>query len=382
MRELDLESRAFRADPWPTYAWFREHDPIHWSPRYRSFFLFRYEHIRRSLETENCLVSHPFRATRQALGASLLDLDGDDHRRLRAILSPRFKARATEAFATTAVASVVEASLDRMERSTEVELVRDLAFDVPLRVTLRLLGAPEGDTQRLCAELRPIVDYIDDPRASLAAADAARESLDGYCRNLLRTTLPEADTVAGDLVRALDLGRIDEDEAARLLVMLLAAATETTAAAIANLFACVLARAGLVERVAEDAEFARAVVTETLRWEPPLHSTLRVAGVRFELAGIELQEGTPVQLMLASGNRDPLIYENPDEWKPGRDFPRPLLSFGAGSHHCMGFGLAHAELVLLLRRFCQRFPECRLLHEVATSGRTFRRPAELRALLG
>jgi len=85
--------------------------------------------------------------------------------------------------------------------------------------------------------------------------------------------------------------------------------------------------------------------------------------------------------MLASGNRDPLVYERADDWDPSRRFARPPLSFGAGSHHCMGFALANAELALVIQRFCQRFPHSALLREVQVSGRTFRRPVELPVVL-
>jgi cytochrome P450 len=159
--------------------------------------------------------------------------------------------------------------------------------------------------------------------------------------------------------------------------MLIAAATETTAASLANLLACVLSDPPLVVEVVNEPALAGFVVDEALRWAPPLHTTLRLTARELVLGSVIVPANAPIQLVLASGNRDAEIFADGENWNPRRKPPRPALSFGAGSHHCMGFNLARAELCIFLQEFLQSFPSCHLLGAPQVTGRTFRLPAAL-----
>jgi cytochrome P450 len=121
----------------------------------------------------------------------------------------------------------------------------------------------------------------------------------------------------------------------------------------------------------------QSIVRESLRWEPPLHSVLRFAAKELIIEGVCIPRKWPVRLVLASANRDELVFPEPDRFDPGRS-ARQALHFGAGSHACPGSYLAEREFNILFDALRDAF-----LIEAASSrnpdvvGHVFRRPSSL-----
>jgi cytochrome P450 len=374
---LDLDDPDFQRDPWPVYARLRAEDRVHWSERHRCWFVTGYDEVWAGMTRPELIVGYPFRASRQVLGPTILDVDGADHQRMRRVVAKSFRQANTPVWTASIIEPVVAEVLADLDGRAEVDLVADLAMHVPPRVIARVLGVPAGDAHWFYRTLEPIIAYIDHPRASLERALGARDELDGYFRELARTVTDDDSSVLGLVLRAHRVdGVMSEDEVFQAMVMLLAAGTETTIAAIANALHCLLAH-GVADRAA-DPSYLAAAVQESLRWEPPLHMTFRMTAAPIELGGRSLPRGAGVQLVLASANRDEARFPAAATWDPSRpSVERDSVHFGGGRHQCLGGPLAVAEIEVAVARLLGAYAIEPTAALPPIRGRVFRRPAAL-----
>ncbi|WP_437637674.1 cytochrome P450 [Sorangium sp. So ce854] len=377
---IDLSTEAFERNPWPVYSALRARDPIHWSEENRTFYLSKFRHVRQAMTSPDFTAEYPFRASRMVLGRTVLDLEGASHQRLRGLTSACFKPIAVESYAREVIAPVVGALLDRLVPRGQIELMQELAVQVPVLVMSRILGIPDEHAAWIHEQLRPIIGYLEDPRTSLEGARGARQQLEGVLQRVIGDIQGDGETrsLIGRLAQARAADALSQAEMLQYLLLFLAAGTETTTAAIGNLFVAILTHEGGWQRLRRDPAAIPAVVKESLRWEPPLHTTLRFTTRELQIDGITLPRGAPVQLCLASANRDEDQFDEPERWKPGRP-EQTLMSFGAGSHICMGFSLAHKELEVLLELALQRIDDISLegAGPPVIEGRVFRAPRTL-----
>lgn len=121
----------------------------------------------------------------------------------------------------------------------------------------------------------------------------------------------------------------------------------------------------------------------SLRWEPPQQDTVRFAKKDVEIQSVKISEGAPIKVILASANRNREVYINPETFNPLRD-KKEILSFGLGSHSCLGKTLAISQLELAFSQFIEAFPyltsqNSSLLPPIA--GYSFRKPKNLKVNL-
>jgi cytochrome P450 len=109
----------------------------------------------------------------------------------------------------------------------------------------------------------------------------------------------------------------------------------------------------------DDGTLTTAAVDELLRYDSPSHNIDKLAGEDLVIGGVEIAQWDTINLMLASANRDPEVYENPDTIDFTRSGP-PHLTFGRGPHHCLGAALARLEAQVSLQMLARRFPQMRL----------------------
>ena len=334
----------FQTDPWPLYAWYREHDPVHWSAESGSFFVFGAANVRRVLVSRDFQAFHPFRVSRRAFGPSMLDEDGERHRRWRAGAADPFRPRTVAGYGEAVLGPIVTAATARLLSSDRDGAITTFAREVPMRVICALMGLPEDDAGQLRALMDPLVDYVDFAPVELSTVVARREQLRAYFRDAIENRRGDARGVL-HILHASD-GYTEQDVVNNSL-LLLAAGTATTTAAILNLFARLAEDPDLLDAVRADPGLVPAVVAETLRHEPPLHWTLRFAVRDVELDSVAIAQGAPVHVCIGGAGRDPALYADPDRWDVLREQKAPLL-FGAGEHLCLGMGLARLELETVL----------------------------------
>jgi unspecific monooxygenase len=110
------------------------------------------------------------------------------------------------------------------------------------------------------------------------------------------------------------------------------------------------------------ASIFKTATEEFLRFDTPLPMFERWVLEDFEFGGVKLRKGMEVGLFYASGNRDPRKFSHPDAFDAARD-PNPHLTFGLGTHYCIGAPLARLEMSVALHAFLERFPEYRVTQD-------------------
>ena len=159
-----------------------------------------------------------------------------------------------------------------------------------------------------------------------------------------------------------DGNRLNRDEMIATCILLLNAGHEATVHTIGNGLTALLATPGLPPlKTLTAPENIPATTEEILRFDPPLHMFTRTAYETVTLFGHTFKRGDQVALLLASANRDPAIWSDPDRFDPGRAI-KTNSAFGAGPHFCIGAPLARLELQIALPILIQRCPHLRLSH--------------------
>ncbi|MDA3624333.1 cytochrome P450 [Saccharopolyspora sp. WRP15-2] len=295
------------------------------------------------------------------LQLSLLELDPPDHSRLRKLAAPAFRPRRMETYRAR-IEQITDELLDRAVARGEFDVVRDFAGPLPIRVICELLGLPPLDAERLARHGRILagaLDGIRSPRHLRQMRESFTE-LDAMFDRLIeqRRANPGEDVVS-DLVAALDEDKLTGTELVQLCDVLLVAGFETTVNLIGNGTHALLRHPEQWAQLRADPDLAPAVVEETLRWDPPVQMTMRIAHEPLDLAGRHLPLDTPVLTLLAAAGRDPAVHPDPDRFDINRPDRAEHLAFSSGIHYCLGAPLARLEAEIAFRNLATRLPGLR-----------------------
>ncbi|GAA2256066.1 cytochrome P450 [Streptomyces amakusaensis] len=369
---------AHRADPYPLYAELRANGVVRQEDG--SYLVGTYDEVATLLDDPR-LSSDPGDRTGPdgpPPGAddpppSFIDLDDPEHDRLRRLtlraFGPPHSPGTVDALhpGITAIAGELAGALRGRDR---IDIVDDFAYPLPVTVICRLLGVPAGDVPRVRAWTTAMIAALDlppgqDPEPLRAAAPAARRELAEYLGALAETRRGEP---AGDMLSALvnddgPEGALTGPELMSTAVLLLVAGHETTVNLIANGALTLLRHPDLLVRLREAPELVPQAVEELLRYEPPVQFLPRRTPLTdIEVAGVTVPRGAPLVLVLASANRDPLRFPDPDRFDPMREHNQHL-GFGGGAHSCFGAPLARIGTQIALNALLPRLEGFRLAED-------------------
>jgi cytochrome P450 len=315
----------------------------------------------------------------------MIGLNPPDHTRLRRLAAPGFSPKLMRGYEDT-VQKRVHTLLEAAATRETFDLVHDFAYPLPMQVITDLLGLPDSDTAAFERYGESMASSLDGIRslghASRLAIAAAR--LERIFDRLfeLRRHEPREDLVTA-LVAARDEDRISSRELVAMCQLLLVAGFETTVNLIANAVLALQRTPGAWDRLVADPGLARLAVEETLRFDPPVQRSIRVALTDTELGGEPIAKGTWVVALIGGANRDPAIYPRADEFVLERFANASTpdhLAFSSGVHYCLGAPLARMEATHALRGLAERLPALRLLDEPRMRRSvTVRGPASLPA---
>jgi cytochrome P450 len=366
-----LADPAVIRDPYPVLARLREASPV--VVLDGSLIAFgRYEDCskllrdpRASSERDDSLLTPPDRRDRERT-RSFLSLDPPDHTRLRRLVSKAFTPRVVATLAPRIRAITDELLSAARADGDQLELVSQLAYPLPVQIISELLGVPAQDHAKFAGWSAKLAHSVQpkfaapDP-AEIAEADQAGQEFTAYFTDLIaeRRASP-ADDLLTKLIRAEDEGqRLDVAELIATCVLLLVAGHETTVGLISNAMLALLRHPDQLVALAADPELASNAVEETLRYDPPVQMTGRVARDGLSTDGIDLRDGAVLLLLLAATSRDPEVFADPDVFDIGRG-AREHLAFGAGPHFCLGAPLARLEATIALQAVAARVIRPRL----------------------
>jgi cytochrome P450/thioesterase domain-containing protein len=294
------------------------------------------------------------------LDSSLPFSNHQRHARMRHLLAGAFTVRAMEALRGRVERAVAEA-LDAMDRPGPVEFMAEVAYPLPGRVVMDLVGVPRGDQPMVAEWAREVMSVLgraqfgEDPVAVAYRAKAAADELTKHLAGLL---------AAGTLNEQFTAGWADDDELIANVIALINAGLETTANYIGNSVVALLRNPDQYELLRTDPSVARTAAEELLRYDSPapIITPQRVTE-DLELGGRRIRAGELVFPVLGAANRDPGRYPDPDRLDLRRTDAATHLTFGAGAHYCIGAALARIEGQSLFPALARRFPRLRLAAE-------------------
>jgi cytochrome P450 len=294
--------------------------------------------------------------------ASLISLDGEEHHRLRRLVSKAFTPRATARLRSTLVDVITELVESQKVRGS-CDVVTDIARRYPIPIICALLGAPAGDWKLFSEWTDDIFKaFTWNVAAQSDAILAAWEAVDEYVDEMVADRHDAlTDDLISELIRAEHDGdHLNADELRMLVVGLLIAGTDTTRNQLAAAVHVLCDHPDQWALLGRHPELAASAVEETMRHSPIAWGTLRVALEDVELSGVMIPAGTLVVANTASANRDPAVYDHPDRLDITREGAAPMQTFGAGMHYCLGASLARLELAEALAVITRRMPNaCR-----------------------
>ncbi|SDK29649.1 cytochrome P450 family protein [Nonomuraea jiangxiensis] len=290
---------------------------------------------------------------------SMLNAEGEDHRRLRTAVAGAFTARRLEGLRPK-IEALTGRLIDRlaeMPPDQPVDMRKEFAYPLPREVISELIGIPQAHQE----ELHELSDAVAQVGGSLDDTPELRKAL----HELLGQIIDERqDTPGEDLItdlfrlRERDGGRLSTEELFATIELLFIAGHVTTVNLITNAIGALLNVPGQLDLLRSGKCPFSAAVEETLRWDSPIaYFPMRYAVRDLEIDGVHLRAGEPVLACFASAGRDPGQYGTAahvfDLSKP----PASHLSFGHGPHFCLGAPLARLEGEIALSALFAAFPD-------------------------
>lgn len=374
-----LLSPEFQNDPYPTYAWLREHAPIFESPEWGGVLLTRYADViagfrdprlssNRAAAYAGMLpppVKEQLQPLLRNLAGWLLFLDPPAHTRVRALFNRAFVPRLIEARKPRIAALVEELVAGLLQQgSGAIDVVSGLAVPLPVLVIGEMMGLPDSDRELLKHWSEALVAFIGAGRPSLEMAKSATQAIlemEGYFRDIIadRRKSPREDLVSA-LVHAEGEGELlNEQEMLSTLTATLFGGHETTTNLIENAIALLGQHPDAQAALRAHPERMPAAIEEILRFDAPVQRQGRIAGEDLELGGHPIKKGQRIFLVMAAANRDGSHFANADSFDITRADNRHL-SLGHGSHYCIGAALGRLETSLTLACLLRRLPVLRL----------------------
>ncbi|MBU7598572.1 cytochrome P450 [Streptomyces sp. P38-E01] len=380
----ELFSWEFAADPYPAYAWLRQHDPVHRTTLpsgVEAWLVTRYADARQALADQRLSKSSAhyrdsgsdgrgkigIPGERSAnLMTHLLNIDPPDHTRLRRLVSKAFTPRRIAEFRPR-IQELTDGLIDGFATRGEADLIHEFAFPLPIHVICDLLGVPPEDQDDFRDWAGMMIRHGGGPRGGVGRSV---KRMRAYLAELIhrKRDAPGGDLISG-LIRASDHGEhLSENEAAAMAFILLFAGFETTVNLIGNGTYALLRhpeqRALLQDALAAGGEEAERLldtaVEELLRYDGPVElATWRFATEPLTIDGRQIAAGDPVLVVLAAADRDPARFEQPDVLDLTRQ-ENPHLGYGHGIHYCVGAPLARLEGRIALATLLRRLPDLRL----------------------
>jgi cytochrome P450 len=373
------------SNPYPTYAKYRRVDPVHWGETTMaglsgSWYVFRHEDNLTVLTDAATYVNNPatvgrhaeipeaFKPVARIFGRWLGGMDPPDHTKLRSAMVKAFTPRRVLALQPR-IEYITSKLLDEALAKSDgrFDVISDLSFPIPMSVIGDALGVAEdewGLFRTWAEEITEAVDRTGDPEAARAGARAIEEMC-AYFERLIaeRRRQPTDDLMSAMVAAADDEGQpMQELDAVAIAIELGVAGHETTMNSVAISVLGLMQQRDRWEQLTNEpsTDLWDAAVEEMLRWSTPVQrQRWRWATRDVALGEREIEAGQPVVSLLGAANRDPQVFRDPDRIDFGRPGARHL-TFGFGSHFCLGSALARFELRTALRTLSERAPQIQL----------------------
>jgi cytochrome P450 len=374
----------FINDPYPQYAQLRTREPVRFDPKLGMWLVSRYEDLQEVFRDPTTFSLEEGYKQQYSQGyfvefKQILERDGGGyfpdaimtdppyHTGVRQLMDKAFTAhrvKQLEAAITRLVINRIEAVADQ----GRCEAVNDIAVPLTIEIICEQMGFEQVDADKIKRWSAAVVQQIGAMQSRDEMISSAREicELQHYIVAHIREReeRPREDMIS-DLVHARmeDGSRLTFSETVSLVRAMLIAGNETTAAGISKLLLMLATRPDLAQELKDSLDDERLLsrfIEEFLRYDSPIHGLSRVTTKDVELGGVALPKGSQILLLYASGNRDGAEFPAADTFDPTRKNLLRHVTFGTGTHRCIGAALARMEIKTVAREIGRRFDNIRL----------------------
>lgn len=368
-------------DPYPIFAELRRTTPVSRVKVYNreSTLVTRYDDVWAVLRDADTFSSRANAEVSKYMGRTIIEMDGREHTRTRALVQAVFGPRAVEGLGAV-VEGLVHELIDGFVRAGRADLVAQFTLAFPMQVIAHIVGVPRQHYAQFMSWSLDLVGFTKDPAKGRAASDRLHDYLLPIVR--ARRAEPRDDVISRLVTGTVDGVGLTDDEVISFLRLLLPAGAETTSRLTGSMLFALLTEPSNLARVQADRTLVQWAIEETLRWETPILFVARQATRRTEIGGVEIPEGGIVSAIIAAANRDETHYPDPDRFDLDRRAD-DHLAFGFGRHFCLGHYLARLEARTALTAVLERLPRLRLdpaAEPPRITGLAFRSPPALRVI--
>jgi cytochrome P450 len=385
---FDPSEPTFLADPYPTLSRLRETVPVFYDEARRRWFVTRHEGVRSCLRDKRLGRNFRHVMSPEEIGVppldprwrafwdverwSLLWLEPPEHTRIRKLVAAAFTPRSVEALREPA-REQAEQLLAPLAEAGELELLYDFAQPYSIAVICRMLGVPlDRHRDLLDWSHRMVKMYeFDVPREAAEAATRAAGEFRGYVLGLIaeRRARPRDDMVTALVEARVDGSRLSDDEIVSTVIVLLNAGHEATVNTLGNGMLAFARRPEQWQRVVRGDVAPSAAIEEMIRYDPPLQLFERwVLSDDFAINDVPIPRGGKIAMLFGAANRDPRVFDAPDDFDVGRHNAAQHIGFGGGIHVCIGAPLARIELEASVDALRRAFPAFGLAEEPRRTG--------------
>jgi cytochrome P450 len=365
------------ANPYPNYHQLRIEDPVHWNGPMGTWNLTRYSDVmetlrdRRMSSDRMSLYVDRIPEQMQEIMAPILSIfsnmmlvaDPPRHTRLRSLANKAFTPRVVENM-RSGIEAIVEELLDGAAAAGRMDVIRDLAYPLPMRVISGMLGVAPEDRDQFKKWTDDLAMFLGDVRGAAEHVGVAQRSaleMVEYLKGIIRECRenPRDDLITA-LVAAEEQGdTFSEEELYAMFVLLQIGGHETTTNLIGNGLLALLQNPGEMQKLIDDPALMGTAVEELLRYHSPIQITARIATEDLEIGGKQIAKGQFISTYLGAANRDPEYFSEPDRLDVTREENRHL-AFAFGPHFCLGAALARLEGQTAIGAVLRRMPDLRL----------------------
>ncbi len=385
---FDPVDPGFLADPYPVLNRVREQAPLFYDAGRERWFVTRHEDVRSCLRDKRLGRNFRHVLTPEEIGVppldprwqafwdserwSLLWLEPPDHTRLRKLVAAAFTPRSVEALREPAH-SLARELVEPLAEAGEMELLYDYAQPYSISVICGMLGVPlDRHRDLLDWSHRMVKMYeFEVPLEAAVAANKAAAEFQEYVHELIRErrASPRDDMVTALVQARVEGGRLSDDEIVSTVIVLLNAGHEASVNTLGNGMLAFAQHPEQWSRVVDGSVPAAAAGEEMIRFDPPLQLFERwVLTDDFAIGDVQIPRGAKIALLFGAANRDPRVFERPDQFDVARENALQHIGFGGGIHACIGAPLARIELEASLEALRSSWPDFQLVQEPRRSG--------------
>jgi cytochrome P450 len=359
---LDPYDYDFHEDPYPYYRRLRDEAPLYRNNDLKFWALSRHRDVLQGFRNSTAL-SNAYGVSLDPVSRnadahkvmSILAMDDPGHLRLRALVSKGFTPRRIRELEPR-VRELARTHLDTALQSESFDFVAEFAGKLPMDVISELMGVPEPDRARI-RRLADGVLHREDGLADVpqSAMKASADLMVYYTGLINEFRKHPADNLTSALLEAeIDGDRLSDEEILAFLFLMVIAGNETTTKLLANAAYWGARNPGQLAGVFADHSRIPVWVEETLRYDTSSQILARTVAHDITMYDTTIPEGDVLLLLPGSANRDDRVFEDPDDYRIGRDIGSKLVSFGSGAHFCLGAHLARMEARVALTELLNR----------------------------